>query len=63
MTAAMITHPAGTATPLLSGGWAVDFGDPFPTIVADRDTARRVLAARPRPATSVRQPFGERTPA
>ncbi len=41
MTAATITHPAGTARPLLSGGWAVDCGGTFPTIVTDRDAARR----------------------
>lgn len=46
MSATVITHPAGTARPLLSGGWAVDCGDTFPVIVPDRDHARDELDAR-----------------
>ncbi|MEU7980544.1 hypothetical protein AB0B63_18670 [Micromonospora sp. NPDC049081] len=44
MTAATIIHSAGTARPLLSGGWA-DCGGTFPTIVTDRDASCRVLDA------------------
>lgn len=46
MTAAAIVHPAGIATPLLSGGYAIDIGATFPLIVPDRDAAWRELRAR-----------------
>lgn len=46
MTATVIQRPAGTARPLLSGGWAVDFGDPIPMWVPDKQRALDELAAR-----------------
>lgn len=53
MSATVIRHPAGTATPLLSGGYAIDVGAAFPLIVPNRDAAWRELRARlaPRAAT------------
>jgi hypothetical protein len=41
-----IVTPAGTARPLLSGGYAVDCGNTVPTWVPDRDHAKAELRAR-----------------
>lgn len=48
-----IRSPAGIARPLRSGGYAIDFGDPFPVIVPDRDHAYRELRSR---LNSTREP-------
>ncbi|MEU0078647.1 hypothetical protein ABZY58_12175 [Micromonospora tulbaghiae] len=37
---------AGTATPLLSGGYLCDFGDAVPTFAPNREKARDLLDAR-----------------
>lgn len=55
MSATVIHHPAGTARPLRSGGYAVDVGDAFPTWVPDRDHARDLLDVRAANARVVRR--------
>lgn len=46
MSADLIIHEAGVARQLRSGGWALDLGDPFPRVVADREAARLELDLR-----------------
>lgn len=63
MSATRIQHPAGTARPLLSGGYAVDLGDTFATWVPDREHAWDLLDSRTTKTTAMRRDRGGVGPA